>query len=455
MNLIKDSLKIKSRKGSFETLPLLCLTVAAFLFPPYLSIAQQEKKTVPDTIPQQEKKLYPDGTTGLVLEVSSDDYLKKKRPPNEFEGTYSTIRIGLGYIAEGAAYSQNAVFKKQMDSAGLVFENKFETRDARIMASGVFKTERTFSWKFGMMYDGDKKVWLLRETGLTIGVPELLGHIFIGRTKEGYSMVKVMNGHSPWAAERQMSLDVIPILADGIKWFGYEPRSRVFWNLGYFNDFISKDQSFSTFAWQYDARIGWMPFYNKEKNRLLHIATNFRYGKPYQGKITLKSRPESNPAPQIINTGTFTADKSIHFGGEAYYSTGRLLIGSEVNLHKFNASAGEDHSFFGGDVSVSYLFTKTSRPYLTTGSIFGFVPVRKSAFKGGWGEWEVMVRFSSLDLDDGSIHGGKFWRITPMVNWYMTKAFRTEFIYGYGVLDRYNMKGVVQVFQVRLQLTVM
>ena len=115
MNLIKDSLKIKSRKGSFETLPLLCLTVAAFLFLPYLSIAQQEKKTVPDTIPQQEKKLYPDGTTGLVLEVSSDDYLKKKRPPNEFEGTYSTIRIGLGYIAEGAAYSQNAVFKKQMD----------------------------------------------------------------------------------------------------------------------------------------------------------------------------------------------------------------------------------------------------------------------------------------------------------------------------------------------------
>ena len=198
-----------------------------------------------------------------------------------------------------------------------------------------------------------------------------------------------------------------------------------------------------------------MPFYNKEKNKLLHIATNFRYGKPYQGKITLKSRPESNPAPQIINTGTFTADKSVHYGGEAYYSTGRLLVGTEVNLHKFNANAGEDHSFFGGDVFVTYLFTKTSRPYLATGNIFGFVPVRKSAFKGGWGEWEAMLRFSSLDLNDGSIHGGKFWRITPMVNWYMTRAFRTEFIYGYGVLDRYGMKGVVQVFQVRLQLTVM
>ena len=454
MKFIKDSLKIKCIKGSFETLPLLCLTVAAFLLLTNLSHGQDKKLPADSITPA--KKSYPDGTTGLVLEVGPDDYLRKtKKPPNEFEGTYSTIRIGLGYIAEGAAYSQNAVFKKQMDSAGLSFDNKIETRDARILASGVFKTKRTFSWKFGMMYDGDKKTWLLRETGLTIGVPEMFGHIFIGRTKEGYSMVKVMNGHSPWAAERQMALDVIPILADGIKWLGYMPKSRVFWNIGYFNDLISKGQSFSTFAWQYDARIGWLPFYNKEKNKVLHVATNFRYGKPIDGKIALKSRPESNPAPQIINTGTFTADKSFHFGGEAYYSTGQLLIGSEVNLHKFNASVGEDHSFFGGDVFVTYIFTKARRPYTTTGSIFGFVPVTKSVYKGGWGEWEAMLRFSTLDLEDGSIHGGKFWRITPMINWYMTKAFRMEFIYGYGVLDRYNMKGVVQVFQVRMQLTVM
>jgi phosphate-selective porin OprO and OprP len=454
LKVIIRSLIIKRSGLLYKTSSPALLLVMTFLLLINLSYGQ-DKKVPADTITPA-KKSYPDGTTGLVLEVGPDDFLtKKKRPPNEFEGTYSTIRIGLGYIADGAAYSQDAVFKKQMDSAGLVFDNKIETRDARILASGVFKTKRTLSWKFGMMYDGDKKVWLLRETGFTIGVPELFGHIFIGRTKEGYSLVKVMNGHSPWTAERQMSLDVIPILADGIKWFGYEPKSRVFWNIGYFNDVLSNGQSFSTYAWQYDARIGWMPFYNKEKNKLLHVATNFRYGKIFDGKIILKSRPESNPAPQIINTGTFTADNSVHFGGEAYYSDGRLLIGSEVNLHKFKASHAEDHSFAGGDVFVSYLFTKTSRPYLVTGNIFGFVPVTKSAFKGGWDEWEAVLRFSSLDLEDGSIHGGKFWRITPMVNWYMTKAFRTEFIYGYGILDRYNMKGAVQIFQVRMQLTVM
>ena len=451
LKFIKTGLLISTRSLYKSPLPAYLLVVAILLLP-YLSYSQDTTKNI-QAGQDSSKKSYPDGTTGLVLEVGPDDYLTKKRPPNEFEGTYSTIRIGLGYILDGATYSQNAVFKQQMDSAGLVFNSKFETRDFRVMASGLFKTKGTLSWKLGYMYDGDKKVWLLRETGLTLGVSKLYGHIFIGRTKEGYSAIKVMNGHSGITAERQMALDVIPILADGIKYFGYLPKSGIFWNLGYFNDLLSKGQSFSTYSWQYVARIGWMPLYNKEKNTVLHIAANFRYGKPLDGKITLKSRPESNPAPQIINTGSFQADHSTHVGAEFYYSTGNMMIGSEVMMHSFQSKDFEDHKFYGGDLFVSYLFTGAKRPYNTIGSIFGFVPVKKSVFKGGWGELEGVLKISSLDLTDGSIQGGKFWRITPMINWYMSKAVRTEFVYGYGVLDRYNLKGAVQIFQVRLQLS--
>ncbi|HEX5024750.1 MAG TPA: porin, partial [Agriterribacter sp.] len=371
------------------------------------------------------------------------------------EGSYSTFNIGLGYIQDFVAYDQSKVFKQQMDSAGLTMNADSKPRDFRILGSGVLRTKRMIAWKFAYMYDGDKKTWLVRESGVTVGVPELFGHIFVGRTKEGYSMVKVMNGHSPWTAERQMALDVIPILADGIKYFGYLPKPRIFWNLGYYNDLISKGQGFSTFEWQYDARVGWLPFYNAEKNTVLHIAANLRYGKPNDGKIALKSKPESNPAPQIINTGTFDAEHSSHIGAEIYYSTGKLLVGSEVMVHKFYSGKSGDHSFFGGDAVVTYLFTKTRRPYKTVGSLFGFVPVTKSVFKGGWGEWEGVLRFSTLDLDDKSIKGGKFWRITPMVNWYMTKIMRMEFIYGYGVLDRYNLQGAVHFFQARVQFTVM
>jgi len=419
------------------------LFVAVMLICPLTSNAQEDTA----------KKIVPDGTTGLLLEVAPEDYLQRKLQPNEFEGTYTTFRVGFGYILDYAGYSQSAEFRQQMDSAGLEMKTKLETRDFRLMASGVFKTKRSLAWKSGFMYDGDNKTWLLRETGITVGVPELHGHIFVGRTKEGYSMVKVMNGHFPWTAERQMALDVIPILADGVKFYGMLPKSKLFWNLGYFNDVLSKGQSFSTYAWQLDARIGILPVYDKETNKVLHIAGNFRYGDPVNGKITLKSRPESNPAPQIINTGSFQADHSSHVGAEMYYSTGRVLIGSEVMMHQFNAASSEDHTFVGGDVVFTYLFTKTKRPYQAIGSMFSYVPVSKPVFKGGWGEWEGVLRFSVLDLNDGSIQGGRFWRITPMVNWYMSKVVRMEFVYGYGMLGRFHLDGAVQIFQARIQLT--
>jgi phosphate-selective porin OprO/OprP len=425
---------------------LKLIFVAGFLLLSLNSFCQEEKKTIPDGT---------DGSTLDVPQVDSSTGKATNLAPNEVNAPFSTFKLGLGYIGEYATYSADAAFKQQMDSANLELESKFKTRDFRVLVSGKFNTKRTFAWKGAVMYDGDKDEWLVRETGLTIGVPELSGDIFIGRTKEGYSMVKVMNGHSPWTAERQMALDVIPILADGIKYFGSLKNSRVFWNLGYFNDVLSEGQAFSTYEWQYDARIGWLPVYDKENSRVLHIAGNYRYGKPLNEKIALKSRPETNTIPQIINTGSFAADHSTHIGAEIYYSNKRLLLGSEVMVHQFYSNISDDHKFYGGDVVVTYFLTDTRRPYNTTSSVFGFVPVRKSVFKKGWGEWEAVLRFSSLNLNDGSIQGGKFWRITPMINWYMSSAFRMEFIYGYGQLDRYNLTGAVQFFQARIQLTVM
>jgi phosphate-selective porin OprO/OprP len=50
------------------------------------------------------------------------------------------------------------------------------------------------------------------------------------------------------------------------------------------------------------------------------------------------------------------------------------------------------------------------------------------------------------------VRGGKFGRITPMVNWYLSDHVRLEFAYGYGHLDRFDLKGNTQFFQTRLQL---
>jgi phosphate-selective porin OprO and OprP len=407
----------------------------------------------------QEKTEYiPDGTQGEMLEVLDSAKLPAKWKDKRwrlFNGRFTTFKFGGGFLYEYAGYSQNEEGKSQMDSIGTVLEPAFAVRDLRLVASGQLKTKRTINWKIGAMYDGPSSSWFIRESGIMVGVPELLGSFFVGRTKEGFSLNKVMNGYCGWTLERQMAIDVIPILADGVKWLGYLPKQRILWNLGVFTDWLSEGQSFSTFKWQTALRIGWLPIYSAEENTVLHLGINYRYGEPVGGEMRVRSRPEANPAPRFIDTEVFQSDHSNHIGGEAYYKSGPWMFGSEFYWHHFKSAIANDPLFFGGDVVVSYMITGESRPYYTSTSIFGFVPVKKSVFKGGPGAWEVLFRASTLDLDGGTIKGGKFWRVTPMVNWYLSKDVRFELAYGYGVLDRFNLKGTTQFFQCRIQLTLL
>jgi len=368
---------------------------------------------------------------------------------NEFEGEHATFRFGGGFLYEYAAYSQDENSKEQF---ALLPTPK--VRDARILLKGSFKgMKRTTSWSTGLMWDVPTQKFLVRETGVMIEVPEIWGNIFIGRTKEGVSLNKVMVGYAGWTQERATISDAtIPILADGIKWLGWVPRKRLLWSLGFYGDRFSEGQTFSTYAHQIAGRIAWVPMESEAKGRVLHVGLNVRFGKPDDGKLQLRSRPEAFPAPYFVDTGSFAADNTRMAGIEAYYRPGPLLVGSEYYFFKADAPASGNPLFHGGNVVMTWLATGETRVYNTRGGFFNQVSPLRPVFQGGPGAWEIVTQFSYIDLDDAALHGGKFWRFTPMVNWHLSDNVRLEMTYGYGSLDRFGLVGKTQFFQTRLQL---
>ena len=302
------------------------------------------------------------------------------------------------------------------------------------------------------MYDGPTDEWFVRETGIMVEVPEMWGHIFVGRTKEGFSLNKVMNGYSGWTMERTMMNDVIPILADGVKWLGYLPESGFLWNLGFYNDWFSEGQSFSTYDKQAVARLAWLPVASEESGTLAHLGVSLRYGEPEDEQLRLRSRPEAYPAPYFVDTGTFPAERTNTVGLEGYYRQGPWLFGTEYILHETHPPQGSESLFHGGEVVVIWNITGETRGYNTRGGFFKAVSPAQTVFEGGPGAWEAVMRLSYIDLDDDAIQGGKLWRITPMMNWHLSDHARLEFAYGYGVLDRFDLEGGTHFFQSRIQL---
>lgn len=396
-----------------------------------------------------DRVVVPDGTDGQTMTVAKNDSVLSTGKWYEFDGKVSTLSIGGGLLYDFVTYIQDEESKEQIS-----LKPDVKLRDFRFIMGGKLKTKRFISWKFGLMYDGVTTSWLVRETGVMVGLPEISSHVFVGRTKEGFSMNKVMNGYAGWTHERQMALDIIPILADGIKLLTYFPKTRMFWNAGIFADWLSEKQSFSTYAWQGILRLGWLPVLTKSQNTILHLGVNYRYGVPEDGKIRVRSRPESNPSPFFVDTGEFPAQHSNHIGWEAYFRTGPFMIGSEGYFTKFSSTDKDNPVFKGGEIGAAYILTGEKRAYNTVGNIYGFIPVRKSVFDGGPGTIEMILRYSVLDLNGGTITGGKMWRVTPMVNWYLSQYIRLELIYGYGVLDRFNLNGATQFFQSRIHLQV-
>ena len=366
---------------------------------------------------------------------------------NEYEGPLFTLRVSAGVILDAGTFAQDDASHEQFGSLG----PDWQVRDFRVMLNGRIKTKRAITWCAGFMYDHANDEWFVRQTGIQIAVPELKGQMFVGRSKEGISLNMVMVGYAGWTMERSTTVvATVPLLADGIKWMGYLPKQRFVYNLGWYTDVLSEGQSFSSYDQQVVARVGFLPIL-EEKGTLLHVAVAGRYGLVNDRTLRLRSRPELNIAPYFVETESFAARDTKMLQAEAYYRPGPWLFGTEYFVQKANALDVPDPLFHGGDAVVSWLITGETRKYNTAGGYFLAVSPKRTVFEGGPGAWEALLRLSYIDLDDGAIKGGRFWRLTPMVNWYLSDHLRLELAYGIGQLDRFGVVGTTQFFQTRLQ----
>jgi phosphate-selective porin OprO/OprP len=428
---------------------LLMLAVAAFLAAAGPCSRAQEGSGPPPEQSQQTATTSPQPTLENTIdaEESSEPPERRLVKWNEYHGPYFTMRFGLGLLLDVAGFAQDENSKKQIK-----MHPDERLRDFRFILGGKLfpKWKRSVTWCAGIMYDAPNHQWLLRQTGVMIAVPELWGNFFVGRSKEGFSLNKIMVGYDGWTMERSPMNDAtIPILADGIKWLGYSPKHHFLWNVGYFADAISQGQTFSTYSSQEVGRLAYLPILNERD--VLHLGVNLRYGKPVDNKLRLRSRPEAFPAPYFLDTGSFEADSTRSAGYEIYYRRSRWLFGHEYWWVAVSSKTKGDPVFQGGDVVVTYLFNDATRVYNTVGGYFRGVSPKRPVFSGGPGAWELVLHYSYTDLNSQGVQGGKFWRFTPQVNWYLSDNLRLEFNYGYGHLDRFNLAGNTQFFQSRIQ----
>jgi phosphate-selective porin OprO/OprP len=200
-----------------------------------------------------------------------------------------------------------------------------------------------------------------------------------------------------------------------------------------------------------------MPY--KSGSNIVHLGLAGVYMNASQDRETLafSGRPEvpffsAGPTgiSSTISTGALGSavdpvENITMFGAEAAVVYGPASVQGEYIMTNVERKTRDDVDINAFYVEGSYFLTGESRPYSFSSGSFGSIKPSKVAGKGGWGAWQVALRYSSADFTDTNVNvfGGEEDNLTVGLNWYPTPTLK--FMANYvTVLDLDRATGNVQ-----------
>ena len=171
-------------------------------------------------------------------------------------------------------------------------------------------------------------------------------------------------------------------------------------------------------GWGVTGRATWLPV-NRSGRQLVHAGAAFGY-KHYPNKKVnrFRARPGVSEGDRIVDSdGSITADNFWGMNLEAAGIWGPFAASAEYYYGDFDGTGiAGDTDMEGFYVQGSYFLTGESRRYKN--GAFTSVKVKDPVGGGGWGGWEVGLRYSSTDLGAG-IGADSGDVLTVALNWYV------------------------------------
>ncbi len=298
-----------------------------------------------------------------------------------------------------------------------------------------------------------------------------IGQITLGHMKESFSLEKLTSSTNLTFMERALPSEAfapgrnvginhqISLLNQQMTW-----GVGAFLNTGSFSDVgDSLDQLSEANGWNITTRVTGLLWYEDKGKKLLHLGLSYthKFRSMENMGSEFRSRPESRLTNvRLVNTGEFSTKGEDIINPEVAVVAGPFSLQGEY-FHLFaDSDKTDDPRFWGFYLYGSYFITGEHRNYdRSTGIFSGIKPENDfHFFGGGWGSLEVALRFSYVDLNGGSIRGGKEYDLTAGLNWYLNENAR--FMLNYVRAEAKNREippsiedGTADILQVRFQIT--
>jgi len=382
---------------------------------------------------------------------------QNNRKWNVFRTKPINIILGGAVILESTRWlSQDSINEAQVGDINEFEGGSIRGFRAAIGGSFNFKKPWTFLFSFGTQAfergyaQGDLNNFVLFD--YRVDIPIGKATISLGKQRETISIQRLGSLiHLPSQQERASVADgLLPSRNIGIVVNSSFVNQRMTWAAGIFNNWYEVDRSFSENPTVITGRITGLPFITKDESNLLHLGIAARYSNA-AGGLRYRARTEIFRGPIMIDTDLLDdSEYSFHYGLEAAWKKGPFVLIGEYIQSNVRSSTYNNPDFKGYYIVASYVLTGEVRSYNRRSGVFRKINVANEINSGGWGSLEVYGRWSSVDLTNEKIDGGKMNTLSLGVNWWPFSIIQVNINYRYSILNRFGEQGSNQGLVTRL-----
>lgn len=172
-------------------------------------------------------------------------------------------------------------------------------------------------------------------------------------------------------------------------------------------------------------RVVWLPLGSVEGEELLHLGLSATYRDTQADGVRLAADPEVHLARNGVDTGLVPANSIAGLVLEGAWQRKALAMQTELFFASLEQANGPHAALHGGYLQASTILTGERRRYRGSTHSVGRLPVSHPALGGGgFGAWELGVRYSQTDLRDGYVDGGVMNNVTLGITWHLNSDTR-------------------------------
>jgi len=286
-----------------------------------------------------------------------------------------------------------------------------------------------------------------KDVYVTVKELPLVGHVRVGHYKEPFGLEQLTSAKHISFLERSVNDEgaFAPGRRIGVMAFNHSENERFTWAIGAFHNELENgaepplrfdDDGDTALTMRYT----FLPWYDEATGGrgLVHLGFAFSHRDVDDGTYRFRARPESHIAPCAVDANINLVSDLQLYAAEAAWVYGPLSVQSEYFLAQVHRAGVADPTFDGMYVYVSYFLTGENRVYNRSKAVFtrtkpfeNFFLVRTcdGDLALGKGAWELLYRYSYMDLNDAGVWGGDISNHTVGLNWWLNPYTRVMWNY--------------------------